>query len=79
VEPRGSAVKYSGNPRFRPNFAFKTAETTEDMNQRSRMLVEHAVVITEEGPRGAQSREEVKDIIFHTFGIRKHGFFVYRS
>jgi hypothetical protein len=32
-EPRGSAVNYPGNPRFRPPVAFKIANTTEEMEQ----------------------------------------------
>jgi hypothetical protein len=43
------------------------------------MLSNYAVVITKEGPMGVQSRDEVKDIIMHHFGIRKHKFYVFRS
>lgn len=41
------------------------------------MLTEHAVVITDEGPLEVRSREEVKEIILHHFGISKHAFYVY--
>jgi hypothetical protein len=43
------------------------------------MVGQPRVVITEEGAMGVQSREEVKDILFHHFGIRKHECYVYRS
>jgi hypothetical protein len=59
--------------------AFKVADTTEEIEQRKSMLVSHAVVITEEGPMGIQTREEVKDILLHHFGIRKHECYIYRS
>jgi hypothetical protein len=57
----------------------KVASTTESMEQRKRLLTKHAVVIMDEGPLAVQSREEVKDIIMHHFGIMKHVFYVYRS
>jgi hypothetical protein len=79
VEPRGSVVNYPTNPRFRPRVVFRSVETSEEMEQRQGMLSNHALVITEEGPMGIQSREEVKDVIWHQFGIRKHECFVYRN
>jgi hypothetical protein len=79
AEPRGCAVNYPGNPRFRPRFAFKFSTSTADMEQREAMLSKLAVVIMDEGPMAVRSREEVKDIIAHHFGVRKHEFFVYRS
>jgi hypothetical protein len=33
------------------------------------MLSSRAMIIMEEGPMGVQSKEEVKDIILHHFGI----------
>jgi hypothetical protein len=36
-------------------------------------------VITKEGLMGVQSREEVKTLITHHFGIQKHELYVYRS
>jgi hypothetical protein len=79
VEPRGSVVNYPTNPRFRPRVVFRSVETSEEMEQRQGMLSNHALVITEEGPMGIQSREEVKDVIWHQFGIRKHECYVYRN
>jgi hypothetical protein len=78
AEPRGYVVNYPGNPCFRPRFAFKSASTSADMKQREAMLSKLTVVITDEGPMAVRSREEVKDIIAHHFGVRKQEFFVYR-
>jgi hypothetical protein len=60
IGPWGSAINYPENPRFRPTSAFKVTATTEDMHHRSRWLSDHAIVITEEGPMGVQSKDEVK-------------------
>jgi hypothetical protein len=76
---RGSTVNYPGNPRFCPRLAFKYVGTSEEMEQRKRLLENHVVVITEEGPLGVRSREEVKDIISLNFGISKHNFYVYHT
>jgi hypothetical protein len=61
--PRGSAINYLGNPGFRPRLAFRRACITEEMNQRCQYLINHAIVITDEGPMVVGSREKVKDII----------------
>jgi hypothetical protein len=76
---RGNAVNYPSNPRFQPRSDFKKSEITQDMDDRCRILNNRAVVITEEGPMGVRSREEVKDIIQYHFGISKLEFLVYRS
>jgi hypothetical protein len=76
---RGSAVNYPGNPRFRPRVVHKMVSASEEMEQRRQMLTLHAIIISDEGQLRVQSREEVKDLIFHHFGIRKHDFYVYRS
>jgi hypothetical protein len=78
-EPQGSAINYPGNPRFRPRCVFKRAVISEEMNQRCRYLTKHAVVITDEGAMVIRSREEVKDLIQFSCGIRKHDFAIYRS
>jgi hypothetical protein len=67
----GFVVNYPRNPRFRPRFTFKIVETSEEMGQRGSMLSNHAVVITDEGPLGVRSKEGVKEIILHHFGISK--------
>jgi hypothetical protein len=77
--PQGSVVNYLGNPRFRPNSIFKRSYITEEMHQHCQYYTSHAIVITDEGPLAVSSHEEVKDIIQHSFGIRKHDFVVYRS
>jgi hypothetical protein len=56
----------------------RVASTTEEIEQKRRLLANHAVLITDEGPMRIKSREEVKDVISHHFGIRKHVFYVYR-
>jgi hypothetical protein len=43
------------------------------------MMINHAVVVTDDGPMGVHSWEEVKDIIFYHFGICKHEFSVTHS
>lgn len=43
------------------------------------MLSNLALLSTEEGPLGVQSREEVKDILFHHLGVRKHECYVYHT
>jgi hypothetical protein len=75
----GFVVNYPRNPRFRPRFTFKIVETSEEMGQRGSMLSNHAMVITDEGPLGVRSKEGVKEIILHHFGISKHSFYVYQS
>jgi hypothetical protein len=69
VEPRGSAVNYPGNPSFRPRIAANIMDTTEKMDHRKLLLCNCAVVITEDGPMGVRSREEVKNTIYHQFRI----------
>jgi hypothetical protein len=76
---RGSAVNYPGDPRFRPRCAYKMATISSEMEQHCQHLSDHAIVITEEGPMGVRSREEVKDIIQHHLGIRKLQFSVVYS
>jgi hypothetical protein len=43
------------------------------------MLSNFALIIKEEGMLGLHSCEELKDLIAHQFGFRKHEFYVYRS
>jgi hypothetical protein len=43
------------------------------------LFTTHALVITEGCSLSVQSREEVKDLIMHHFGIRKHNMCVFRS
>jgi hypothetical protein len=78
-EPRGSAVNYSRNPRFRPRIVFKIDNIFKEMEQRRVLLTNHALVIFDEGPLAVQSKEEVRNLIMHHFGIRKHELYVYRS
>jgi chlorite dismutase len=49
------------------------------MNHRKEMMINHVVVVTDDGPMGVHSWEEVKDIIFYHFGICKHEFSVTHS
>jgi hypothetical protein len=79
MEVRGCAVNYPGNPRFRPRAVHKIADSSEEMHQKEQAMADHAVVISDEGPMEVRSREEVKEIIFQHFGIRKHEFSVTRS
>jgi hypothetical protein len=43
------------------------------------MLMHHAVIVTEEGPRGVASKEEVVDIIEHHFSLLRYEFNVIRT
>lgn len=79
MEGRSSAINYPGHPRFWPRVAFKMVATSDDMEERSKLLANLAVVVTEEVPVGLRSKEELKEISQHYFGIRKHEFSVYRS
>jgi hypothetical protein len=79
AEERGSAVNYPENLCFLPRLAFKMKDTSQEMEQKRQILTAHAVVITEEGHVGVRSRDEVKDIIWHHFGICKNEFYIYRS
>jgi hypothetical protein len=72
-------VNYPGNPRFRPRLSAKPLDTSEEMKQSRKLLCNQAVMITEEGTMGGQSREEDNDIIFHQFGICKLDFQVFCS
>jgi hypothetical protein len=60
---RGSAINYLGNPRFRPQCAFKAIISSEDMERCNRMLDKHAILITDDGPLAVHSREDAKDLI----------------
>jgi hypothetical protein len=55
------------------------AQTSEDMLHRETILDHHALLVKEEEPLGLRSCEELKEVIFHHFGIRKHEMYVYRS
>jgi hypothetical protein len=76
---RGSAINYPGNPRFRSQCAFKSASSSKGMEGHRRMLANHALFISDDGPMGVCAREEVKDLIQKLFGISKHEFSVSRS
>jgi hypothetical protein len=59
-----SAINFPGNPRFWPRVAFRMVPTTRDMEDRKEMLMNHALVVKEEGPLGLRSVEELKGVIF---------------
>jgi hypothetical protein len=46
----------------------------DEIQQRRSMLLHHALIVTEEGPRGVASKEEVADIIEHNFGLLRYEF-----
>jgi hypothetical protein len=72
-------INFPGNPHFRPSVAFKMATTSRDMEDSKEMLARHALVVKEKGPLALRSGEELKEIIFHQFDIRKHEIYAYRS
>jgi hypothetical protein len=47
--------------------------------KRKEMLMNHALVVKEEGSLGLRSVEELKGVIFHHFGFRKHEVCSYHS
>jgi hypothetical protein len=49
------------------------------MEQRRVLLSNHALVISDEGLLAVLSKEEVKNLIMHHLGIRKHELYVYRN
>lgn len=52
---------------------------TEEMEKRGDLLSEHGVLVTEHGALGVASKEELKDVIVHHFGVRRHEFQVFRG
>jgi hypothetical protein len=85
-ELRGNAIRQpalsfsfffaKGNLRFRPHVAFKTTPTSVEMEE---LLTHHALLVKVVGPLRLRSNEELKDIIFHHFGIHKNKIYIYRS
>jgi hypothetical protein len=75
----GNAINFSGNPRFSPTIAFKSAATSPEMDERTMMLSNYALRILEKGALGVESYEELKVIVSHHFGFSKHELLVYRS
>lgn len=73
------AIDFPGNPHLRPPTARKMVLMTQEMEQREELLSNNAVIVTETGALGLNSKEELKDVIFHHFEIRKHEFHVFPS
>jgi hypothetical protein len=78
-EAWSNTMNFLGNPRFRPRLAFKSASTSTEVEERKDMLSCLMLLVKEEGPLGLRSTEELRDVLFHHFGIRKHELCVYRS
>jgi hypothetical protein len=53
--------------------------TSRDMVDRKLMLTNHALVVIEVGVLCLSSAEELKEVIFHNFDVRKHEVHVYHS
>jgi hypothetical protein len=75
----GHVTDFPGNPRQRPRMVERFAWAPDEIQERRTMLTHHAVVVTEEGPRGVASKEEVVDIIEHHFGLLRYEFNVIRT
>jgi hypothetical protein len=75
----GNAINFPGNLRFWSNASFMCLATTKEMDDREDLLSHHALVVTEHGPLGLRSVEELKDLLSHHFDLRKHEIYVYRS
>jgi hypothetical protein len=78
-ERESSAINYPGNPRFRPRVAFKMLAASRDMVDKRNMMDHFALVAQEIGALSLASTEELKDILLHHFGIRKHEVYIYHS
>jgi hypothetical protein len=55
------------------------APTLSEMEDRRDLLMNHALIVKEEGPLGLQCSEELMYFIVHHFIIRKHKFYVYHG
>jgi hypothetical protein len=75
----GCPVNFPSNPHFRLVVASKTAPTSSAMEAREDLFTHHGVVVREVGPLALRSYEDLKDIILHQFGFRKHEFHVHHS
>jgi hypothetical protein len=73
------AVNFPGNPRFLSWVAFKSVSTSAEMEERKEILSCLTLLVKEVGVVGLRSTEELKDVLFHHFGIRKHELYVYHS
>jgi hypothetical protein len=58
--------------------AFKMAASSPAMSEREELLSRFALLV-KEGALGLRSCEELKEVILHHFGVRKHEMYVYRS
>jgi hypothetical protein len=70
----GQVTDFPGNPRQRLKFVEQFAWAPDEIQERRSMLMHHAVIVTEEGPRGVASKEDVVDIIEHHFGLLRYEF-----
>jgi hypothetical protein len=61
----GNAINFPGNLRFWSNASFMCLATTKEMDDREDLLSHHALVVTEHGPLGLRSVEELKDLLSH--------------
>jgi hypothetical protein len=74
---RGNAINFPRSPSFRPSASFVSMATTKEMDDREDLLSQHALVVFEHGPLGLRSTKELKDLLFHHFGLHKHEWYVY--
>jgi hypothetical protein len=72
-------VDFPGNPRQRLRVVEKIVWAPDEIQQRRDMLSKHALLVTEEGPLGVVSREEVAEIICNNFSLRRYEFYIFRS
>jgi hypothetical protein len=53
--------------------------TSKEMDDRQHLLTNFALIMKDEGPLSLRSSEELKDLILHHFGIRKHELYACHS
>jgi hypothetical protein len=75
----GSAINFPGNMCFMPRVAFKMAMTTKEIEERRWLLSRFALLVKEEGPLSLRCPEELKNVMLHHFGIRKHEIYIHCS
>jgi hypothetical protein len=70
---------FPGNPWRHPRVVEKLVRASDEIQQCREMLTHHAMLVTEEGPLGVASHEEVAEIIGHHFDLLRYEFHVFHS
>jgi hypothetical protein len=79
VHDRPRVADFPDNPRRHPQIVEKLAWASDEVQQRRELLTHHALLVTEEGPLGVASREEVAEIIGHHFDLLRYEYHVFQN